>query len=424
MGLVLPLLVLTIVGYILFYYAIEMMDASYEDFSKKFIPIATLQESVLRAVMPPNDYLIHGDQEERRNFQFLRIEADQGFERALAVDFDDPRKNASVVMAHTVWKHAVRLGEDILSMDNPTGNPSGARLMEHLDSLVDEVYDQLEYVCTRTVSEIDNKHVLLHQMYRKVGVVILGFMILLSVVVFMGSVLVKRWIIAPLMELENGAQKLAMGQLEHRIQVTSRDEIGSVARTFNEMAAALSRDRDILHKLSIHDPLTGLLNRKEFQRLLELEITRSQRHGRTMAVLMIDIDYFKVINDRYGHPAGDTVLRSVADRILSALRPNDLVARYGGEEFIVMLPETDETGATAIAERLCTQVRATPFDVTPVIQPIVTVSVGVAVYPHDADSLQGLTEAADKAMYGAKAAGRDRTLQYEKLSKTGNVRAV
>jgi len=206
--------------------------------------------------------------------------------------------------------------------------------------------------------------------------------------------------------------------------VTSSDEIGSVARTFNEMAAALSRDRDILHKLSIHDPLTGLLNRKEFQRLLELEITRSQRHGRTMAVLMIDIDYFKIINDRYGHPAGDTVLRSVADRILSALRPNDLVARYGGEEFIVMLTETDETGATAIAERLCTQVRATPFDVTPVIQPIVTVSVGVAVYPHDADSLQGLTEAADKAMYGAKAAGRDRTLQYEKLSKTGNVRAV
>ncbi len=156
MGLVLPLLVLTIVGYLLFYYAIEMMDASYEDFSRKFIPISRLQESVLRAVMPPNDYLIHGGQEERRNFQFLRIEADQGFERALAVDFDDPRKNASVVKAHTVWKHAVRLGEDILSMDNPAGNPSGAKLMEQLDSLVDEVYDQLEYVCTRTVSEIDN----------------------------------------------------------------------------------------------------------------------------------------------------------------------------------------------------------------------------------------------------------------------------
>ncbi len=105
---------------------------------------------------------------------------------------------------------------------------------------------------------------------------------------------------------------------------------------------------------------------------------------------MVDVDYFKTVNDRYGHPVGDIVLRSVADRIYDALRPNDVVARYGGEEFIIMLPETNGAGATVIAERLCEQVRATAMDIAQGIRPEVTVSIGIAVYPLDTDAYAAL----------------------------------
>lgn len=410
--LVLPLLLVSFSGYLLFQYALEMMDDMYMEVSQEFVPVTTLQETLLRAVMPANDYLIHGNRDERRRFQLLRSEVDEGFEAALAVQFDEPRKHANVVRAHTLWMAATRLSEELLAMEKPMGSAAGAELMERMDGLVDEVYDQLEYACSSTVSDLRSQHELLHKMRLRLNLVIVVFVIVLSVVALAGALLIRRWIIAPLAELEVGAQELAAGQLDYRISVHSNDEIGSVARTFNEMAAALKHDRDILRDLTIHDSLTGLLNRKEFERLLDLEMKRALRHGREIALLMIDIDHFKKVNDSHGHPAGDEVLKGVADRIRASLRPSDAVARYGGEEFIVMLPESDKRGADAFGERLCAFVRARPIDVSATVQPVITVSGGIAMFPADGDTKQGLIEAADKTLYAAKSAGRNRCCRF------------
>lgn len=410
--LVLPLLLITFSGYLLFQYALEKMDEMYTEVSEEFIPVTTLQESVLRAVMPANDYLIHGNTDERLRFKLLRSEVDEGFARAMAVQFDEPRKHANVMRAHTIWQEATHLSEELLAMEKPMGSVAGAALMEKMDSLVDEVYDQLEYACSSTVSDLHSQHDLLHQTRLKIGVVIVVFVIMVSIVVLVGSLLIRRWIIAPLAELEAGAQELANGQLDYRIPVDSNDEIGKVARTFNEMAAALKHDRDMLRDLTIHDSLTSLLNRKEFERLMDLEMTRALRHGHEIALLMIDIDHFKNVNDQYGHQAGDEVLKSVADRIRASLRPSDMMARYGGEEFIVMLPETDRKGADAFGERLCAYVRSTPVDISPTIQPVITVSGGIAMFPADADTKPALIEAADKTLYAAKSAGRNRCCRY------------
>lgn len=156
------------------------------------------------------------------------------------------------------------------------------------------------------------------------------------------------------------------------------------------------------------DALTGLRNRRGFQELLEVELERSRRSGRSLTILLADIDHFKSVNDRLGHLAGDDALVRVAGAFERAKRLIDASARIGGEEFALIAPECDEAGAYSLAERLRTEVR-NAFLTEPA--PL-TVSVGVGVYPTHGVSAEGLLHAADEALYAAKALGRDRSVLY------------
>jgi len=162
-----------------------------------------------------------------------------------------------------------------------------------------------------------------------------------------------------------------------------------------------------LHVLADTDPLTSLANRRAFVTAARREMWRAHRFGRPLALVMLDIDRFKAVNDRHGHVAGDAVLREVSRRLLATARDADLVARYGGEEFVVLLPESGLETALATAERLRGAVAAAPIRVPGNSVPV-TVSAGVAV-PHgrEADLTEWL-QAADKALYRAKANGRNR----------------
>jgi two-component system cell cycle response regulator len=180
--------------------------------------------------------------------------------------------------------------------------------------------------------------------------------------------------------------------------------------------AAVAMDNVLLHqeaqRLSITDGLTGLSNYRYFQQTLGREIERASRFGRTLALLMLDLDLFKQVNDTYGHQVGDAVLIEVADRVRAEVREVDVVARYGGEEFVVVLPETDLEGAAHIAKRIWERVRNRPLHVqTPDLR--LTVSIGVAVFPEHGDSPSTLVRAADGALYSAKNAGRDRVCTAE-----------
>ena len=160
-------------------------------------------------------------------------------------------------------------------------------------------------------------------------------------------------------------------------------------------------------RLSLTDPLTGLWNYRYLRESLRREVERASRFGRMLAVLVLDLDHFKEVNDTYGHAAGDAVLGEFARRIRIGLREVDVAFRQGGEEFVVLLPETDAYGGAIVAERLGAAVRDRPvlIDGRGGIQ--VTVSIGVAVFPeHGADD-QSVLRAADDALYVAKNAGRD-----------------
>ncbi len=175
-------------------------------------------------------------------------------------------------------------------------------------------------------------------------------------------------------------------------------------------ALKLGETLDVLHELATHDQLTGLLNRREFDRLLIEEVDRSRRFGRPFALVLGDIDHFKSVNDRHGHQAGDVVLREVAARLTGELRSVDRLARFGGEEMAMILMETDRATALETARRAGAALERSPIAAGDGVSLRTTMSFGVAVMPQDADSAEALVAAADKALYAAKARGRNRTV--------------
>jgi diguanylate cyclase (GGDEF)-like protein len=163
-------------------------------------------------------------------------------------------------------------------------------------------------------------------------------------------------------------------------------------------------ERNAATIMSLRDPLTGLANRRAFDLFLLEAFNLARRHGRALALLVIDIDHFKSYNDSYGHPAGDEVLRVVANTFGSVARETDLAARIGGEEFAIVLPETAAAGARALAERIRVQVAGL------LLRRQVTVSIGVATLSSTVPTVAALLEESDAAMYAAKRRGRNQVV--------------
>ncbi len=168
-----------------------------------------------------------------------------------------------------------------------------------------------------------------------------------------------------------------------------------------------------IERLSRYDDLTGLLNRRAALERYRSEYTRAERYGRAVTVLMIDIDYFKKVNDSHGHGAGDTILKHVSQVILDTLRTVDIGGRYGGEEFLVVLPETGIEGGTASAERMRERVEKGHFEVGDDMVVPVTVSIGVAAFDGEKVGADELLKRADRALYMAKESGRNCVVNWQ-----------
>lgn len=165
-------------------------------------------------------------------------------------------------------------------------------------------------------------------------------------------------------------------------------------------------ERDQLAALALTDPVTGLGNHRLFQDQLRTEVERARRHQRELSLIMIDIDHFKLWNDQFGHPAGDNLLREVAELLLKGVRNIDWVARYGGDEFAIILSDTTTEDAFEIAERLRKNFEMTSAAKGPTK---LTLSLGIASFPSDAQSPQDLIHTADQTLYESKNHGRNQT---------------
>lgn len=191
-----------------------------------------------------------------------------------------------------------------------------------------------------------------------------------------------------------------------RAQLRAAEELARARSAFAALESTIADNRR-LEELATTDPLTRVLNRRALADRLAIEMDRARRYASELTILLIDIDFFKAINDSAGHLAGDEVLRQVAARIQAAVRTVDIVARYGGEEFVVILPETSPSGAITFAERLRMGIAAHQFAAGDAIIRL-TVSIGISTFPAaNIVSADDFFARADAAMYRAKQDGRN-----------------
>lgn len=226
--------------------------------------------------------------------------------------------------------------------------------------------------------------------------------------------IVVRGITRPIAMLTRDMGLLAQGDRTVSIDGVERgDEIGAMSRAvqvFKDAMIANDRLQEELNHHATHDPLTGALNRRAFALLAEKQVAQAARTGRPLAVLMMDLDHFKRINDTLGHAAGDAALLHLVAVLQAGLREHDLLCRVGGEEFCLLLPDTREAGARSVAERLQQALADTPFVWEGKHWPL-TASFGVATVASGLDSAESLLQRADQAVYRAKEAGRNQVVQ-------------
>jgi diguanylate cyclase (GGDEF)-like protein len=214
-------------------------------------------------------------------------------------------------------------------------------------------------------------------------------------------------------DMARKVQALTTGASDYVVKPYEPNELAArigVHLKLRRLQAELLRANTELQRLTQIDPLTEVANRRHLSERLEEEFLRSKRYERPMSLGMLDIDYFKKLNDTYGHPAGDHALVQVANIIKETLRRHDFVARYGGEEFVMLLPETPVDNAVLACERVRVNVEKAEMMYDGQRLPV-TVSLGVASFPHHLLSkAQDLITLADTALYDAKRSGRNRTV--------------
>jgi diguanylate cyclase (GGDEF)-like protein len=219
------------------------------------------------------------------------------------------------------------------------------------------------------------------------------------------------FVLQKIQALLHAAERMRSGDLNARTGIRyGKEELSQLAKAFDDMARVLQRREQALHEQAVTDPLTGLYNRRYFAEHLPRELLRAMRGGTAVAVILLDLDYFKRVNDSFGHDAGDMVLTEIGSLLKRNIRGSDIACRYGGEEFALVLPQTALEAALRRAEEICAAVRE--LDLEYLGKPVgrITVSLGIALFPDDAEDTDSLIRAADEALYHAKAAGRDRVM--------------
>lgn len=372
-----------------------------------------LRDVVSLTNKPVSQYVYFGDIQERLLYKDFSLEAEELFTSIIASNSMGGAERAIIQASFLEWRMAVTAAKEILASTYPIDKKQAKKLLGTFNNHTEGTIDLLYEAHNINLERIENLRIKANGNFLVTKEITLaGFAT--GIVTFITAIIAMfRFVLKPAQNLLRSMETVGRGDMSHRIPITSTDEFGALAVGFNRMAENLERDQAKLAELAVRDSLTGLYNRREFDRLLNDEIHRFRRHGHLVSLLILDIDHFKKINDRYGHQVGDEALKSVSNLIVNASRTGDVIARYGGEELAIILPETNPEEALILAERTCTVISEFPVMIsTKEVIPI-TVSIGIATVPNDAHTARDLVTAADLAMYEAKHKGRNRVRAAE-----------
>ncbi len=343
--------------------------------------------------------------ETRRGLPSLIEKVDQLFGRMRNGAFDDPDEAYSISLAEQAWQTLRAKLEGLPPRIERSELVPPLAVIEDQRRLLDDVMAHIEREIRQETAETAVAR------DRLMAFVAVALLVGVGAAVWAGALL-RQAVLGPLDRLRIATDRIGEGELDYRLEPERHLEFESVRRTFNWMASELATQHQNLHSRAIHDGLTGLLNRDEFQRCLETELDHAQRQDHPLGLLMIDLDHFKAVNDTYGHLTGDQALVMAARAVRHVLRPSDAVARYGGEEFTVILHLSDGASAEKVAERILNQIRELEIRGPRGEAIRITASIGLAAFPDDAGCCQGLIERADQALYVAKRGGRNRIIRW------------
>ncbi len=400
---------------------ISHLDEIVEESTEEIGPVLNMHQRLHEVMMPPHDYLIHGRKEvEQEDYAVLAAAVDDAFGSALDGPFALHEEYAKVRDAKLSWEQARTTGWKIFNDTKGQGDPRAMDLMEDFDRQLEQTQALIEQFYSHASHEIREAQGEVQQVRKLSHTLITGMLAAGLGLAFWIGLALSRSILRPVKILTSGTAKLARGNLCHRVEMERGDEFGTLADAFNYMAEELEKIQATLEQLSFQDELTGLYNRRRFRNDLAEEIERANRYDHGFALALIDIDHFKRVNDRFGHPVGDRVLREVAQCLRTTVRDSDRLARIGGEEFAIILPESDLPHALEAAERIRARTAdlCISIDREPPLQ--ITVSLGVAVCPGQGGDADEIFRMADRALYQAKEQGRNRVCHHssEKPSAT------
>jgi diguanylate cyclase (GGDEF)-like protein len=408
---ILPLVLSIVFGY---YLLSHTVIADYQDVSRRqreqIEPLHHLQIAILQADVPLDEYLVTARPESLLFYRSLL----QGIETdivALSQQFKPQSAHATLLQgAHADWKAAELSASDTLAYKKSGDQAQETQALSKFDSrqsLAIEKLSALHDSLEKNLSDDYAGAALGFERSRWLAGIGVGISLL---VMAGGIIMFTRNIMLSIEKLVKGAELFAAGHRDHVIEVQVPPELHRVAQEFNKMIKVIQQSEDSLADQARRDKLTGLHNRRAYEEFAADAYARLQRMGEKIALVALDIDHFKKVNDTWGHAAGDQVLIHVARTIQDSVRSIDKVFRFGGEEFTILLPGADTTAAKGTAERIRSTVEESPIQVDG--KPLhVTVSLGIAFAgtPADGEPVQ-LQKRADMALYQAKQAGRNKVI--------------
>ena len=411
-AMLMPFFMLAGSTFLFFERAITSFENSENSTLEKRFPLAELKNSFGEARPKIDAILIEPGKRDRINdLDELHDSISRQIEKLLNPQMQTPEQYGLLVGIEKSWNEVyastLRYPEAVNSSNDV--QLSRSDLVDQIHEELDEARDGVNRIEILLAHIQTSDNLKMARQLKRQERYFIGLASLVAVTLaLLSAILLSQSVLNSMQILIKGLERLSEGELDKRIEWSNDDEFGRLARAINQMAEKLAQSQQALIEIATLDGLTGIYNRREFNRFLTIEVEKSRRDSSPVSMVMVDIDHFKSINDTYGHQAGDDALRWVSAILRQEIRPGDIASRYGGEEFALILPNTQAEEAAVVAERIRARMEReeVPIQNHPPIS--VTASLGCATFPYIGDSEELLMNAADKALYRAKETGRNR----------------